>query len=144
MPTLPTELEPTFAVLEATPDLDVAAVADSLFRCEKEGISMSEAAQVAIEAERFVFTLYTDETGEKSDWGSYFRPMYVSREKDGVRTSHPLERLSADTIAYWTARANEARHAVLRARYADAAWELAQLVEGAKREISNARVAIDA
>ena len=55
----------------------------------------------------------------------------------------PLESITPECIAYWTARMNAARHPALRARYADMVWDLSQKATGTKPPIDAARIAID-
>jgi len=142
MPTLPSELQPLFSELESCVDLDEHRAADAVHRLVRSE-TLSEKGKNAAEREIFVFTLYTDTTGERSEWGTYFRPAVAIYESNGVRTSHPLENVTADVIAYWSARAVESAHPVLRSRYADVAWELAPLVKQ-NRNVRCAQTAIDA
>ncbi len=142
--TLPDELRPVFEEIESRADFDIHSVANALGEYRQKQQQITSEVEFALLAEQFAFTMSIDPKQERSGWGSYFAPMFTSHGTEGIRTSHPLELLSADTIAYWSARAAEAANPMLRARYADAAWELARLVQGAKRDISNARSAIDA
>ena len=144
MSVLPDEMRPVFEKLESLPSLTPQIVADALHQFHEKHNPLPAHVETATIAERFAFTLHTDSYGERSCWGSYFGPIFLSYQLDGTLTSHPLESLSPETFIYWTARATESSHPVLRARYADAAWELAPLVEGVTRDVSNATAAIDA
>ncbi|HEX2973322.1 MAG TPA: DUF4209 domain-containing protein [Tepidisphaeraceae bacterium] len=140
---LPDELRQLFRELEAVTVLNEEAVAQALFRFHDDHPSLPESIQSAWEAERFAFTLYADDTGERSCWGTFFRPAFITYERGVVRSSHAREAITADTINYWSQRAMESHHSVLRARYADVAWELAPLVDGATRRIGDATTATD-
>ena len=64
--------------------------------------------------------------------------------KDGNRfDTRPLESITPECIAYWTARMNAAKHPALRARYADMVWDLSHKATGNRPPIEAARIAID-
>ena len=142
---LPEELRPVFERLEAIAALEQEAVAAGIFQLKNELGEVSEALARAFEAERFVDTLCTDETGERGLWGLYFRPAITYYEASGaMQTSHSLEKVTPEMIAYWSGRAAESRHPKLKARYADAAWEFSSTVADVPRNVQNARIAVDA
>lgn len=141
---LPTELHAVFGDLEAAGAADERELGDIFGRFLNSLDSTDKALVELVEAERFVLTLAIDETGERGPWGIYFRPMFTYSDKEGTRTSHSLATVTPAIIEYWTLRAQEAQHPVLRARYTDAAWEFAKLLDGIRPRIDNARVAVDA
>jgi hypothetical protein len=64
--------------------------------------------------------------------------------KDGERFDRPpLESITPQCIAYWTARMNAARHPAVRARYADMVWDLSVKTTGSKPSVDAARFAVD-
>ena len=73
----------------------------------------------------------------------------------GVHHDPDVPLVDEDIIREWTKRARAAQHPILRARYADLAWELAKFRDAAARDdqdrprpqrpdVDNARIAIDA
>ena len=81
---------------------------------------------------------------ELSVWGTYYGPEMSRIEKDGNRFDKPpLESITPECIAYWSARMNAAKHPALRARYADMVWDLSHRATGNRPPIEAARIAID-
>lgn len=81
----------------------------------------------------------------KSIWGTVFAPAMVFRNDAGHDVYVPdIKDADEETINYWTTRSQVSKHSILRARYADLAWEFAQIVAQPKRDFRNARTAIDA
>jgi ribosomal protein S11 len=80
-----------------------------------------------------------------SIWGTYFAPMMSGTTKDGVEVHNPdITQADEATISYWASRSNEARHPILRARYADLVWDFTALVAKRRPDVTFARAAIDA
>ena len=80
-----------------------------------------------------------------SPWGTYFCPMGSGTDKDGNTTYFPdIAGADARVIAHWISRANSITHPVLKARYADLAWEMCVVIAQLRRDPEMARVAIDA
>lgn len=78
------------------------------------------------------------------EWGDfYFGPWGSGTTKSGeVVTAPARDRLTAEMIAKWRQRAEDLDNHIARARYSDAAWDLAPLV-GLKRDRNDAIRAID-
>lgn len=94
--------------------------------------------------EIIAFDLYPRHEGRTSEWGTYFGSMMSGHTEDPNEPwEYPSRKsIDAETIKYWSKRAREANHPVLVERYADAAFDLAHLVEE-KPDHTLAQLAID-
>jgi hypothetical protein len=97
-------------------------------------------------AEHSVFFLIGYQKPRESFWGTHFGPMAIFPGGEGKPTvvTPDISALDAETIAHWERRAEEASSPLMKARYADAAWDLAKMICGAKPNHQMARVASDA
>jgi len=103
----------------------------------------SEAERRGLAAEGLAFS-FVGQNGKTSLWRTHFGPMMTREDHQGNFICSPdIRGVSAATVQYWTMRAGVATHPVLKARYADLAWDLARAV-GAKAEVNMAHTAIDA
>jgi hypothetical protein len=76
--------------------------------------------------------------------GDYFGPKIEWPTKNGKLQGTPsLELITPTILEYWQARSQEARHAVMRARYADLVWDQSPRVTGKAAAITCAHTAID-
>ncbi len=95
--------------------------------------------------EHIIFSLSANEGLDHPHWGTYFGPGSILEQADGTRFEVPgLQQITPETIAYWKSRAGAASHPVMKARYADAVWDLAKKAAGTKPDVEFARTAIDA
>lgn len=95
-------------------------------------------------AETLAFAL-VDTRMHASPWGTYFGPMGSGTDKDGKITYFPdIADADAQVIAHWSVRAKTATHPVLKARYADLAWDMCTVIAKTRRDPEMARLAIDA
>jgi len=72
-------------------------------------------------------------------WNTYFAPLLES----GEVCDPDLRSVDHATIDYWNMRRLEAKHPVLKARYADLVWDLSKPATGLKPPIEACRAAID-
>lgn len=80
-----------------------------------------------------------------SVWGTAFGPMAVLKNEAGEEVYSPdVKDADITTLDYWTKRSKEAKHPILRARYADLAWDFAPVVAKRRANVDDARLAIDA
>lgn len=127
--------------LEASPDpIEEHRVASAL----REWGRSHEVTREA-QFEDMAFSFHAHEHQDPSVWELYFGPMMSGTTESGERWDVPsLSDVSADTLDYWTRRALESRHPVLKARYADLCWELPKRLPDARPSYEMAKVAIDA
>lgn len=93
-------------------------------------------------AEVLAFALWPN--AKPSPWGTYFGSSVSGTRQDGTRWYSPdIDGTDPATIPYWIERAHASTHPVLRARYADLAWEMAWLIANTRPDIEMARIAID-
>lgn len=77
-----------------------------------------------IVAHRFMPTTNTD----RGPWDAYFGPVSTGTDADGHEVYFPDARqIDAEVVEYWKTRAEQTPHPVLRARYADLAWEIGRI-----------------
>lgn len=94
-------------------------------------------------AETAAFHFVAADTDDRSPWGSYFRPIKTTINKDGTVSHSPnAGDIDASVLEYWEQRASSTLHPVLRARYADLVWEFGKRVPGADPVLGFAWVAI--
>jgi hypothetical protein len=104
----------------------------------------SDAENLGAWAEILAFALVDTRT-HSSPWGTFFGPMGSGTDKDGKTTYFPdIAAADAQVIAHWTTRAKTVRHPVLKARYADLAWDMCTVIAETRRDPEMARLAIDA
>jgi len=93
-------------------------------------------------AEHSVFFL-REITDGTSIWGSYFGPMAELSQGDKTIYVPDISALVPEVIDYWGQRSLESKNPMMRARYADAAWDLAGVIANVKPNHEHARAAID-
>ena len=77
-------------------------------------------------------------------WKSYFGPIASREDESGnVYYIPDISGITVEVIDHWVRRAEAAHHPVLRARYADLAWEMAGVI-GRRRDPANGSMAIRA
>src|SRR5579859_4699324 len=70
-----------------------------------------------------------------SPWDSYFAPKHDGTNPTGVDPDYPnLAELDAAAVDEWAALADHLTNPVLKARFADAVWELAKRLAPARRD----------
>jgi len=111
---------------------------------EPVGMAAKESGE-KIDELRFEFiAAYLALYDEPNVWGTHYGPEMAGIDSDGNRVDMPpLEMITPECTAYWTARMHAARHPTLRARYADMVWDLSQKATGTKPPIDTVRIAID-
>jgi len=134
-------LAEALATLDAASTLEHYEVNKAL---EPAGKAAKESGEEVNELRFEFIAAYLDLYDEPNVWGTQYSPEMAGIDDGGNRLDMPpLERITPECIAYWTARMNTARHPALRARYADMVWDLSQKATGAKPPIEAARIAID-
>src|ERR1700678_3039945 len=78
--------------------------------------------ELAAECAAFMFC--PDYRWKDGGWASYYGPMFGGTTDEGKLVHTPdIHRFDSATFAYWAKRAREAKHPVLKVRYADLCWE---------------------
>ena len=139
---------PLLAVLkehdDRTDDFDEAELSFLLERTLQTSGEISEVQRKAFFAEVAALQLSLVDGQQRSRWGTRYCPVLESTRQDGTPCGNPdIGRVDQAIIEYWTARAKESRHPVLKARYADLIWDLSKVAAGTKPPIEMARQAID-
>jgi lysyl-tRNA synthetase class 1 len=95
-------------------------------------------------AEVLAFALVGTRT-QSSPWGTFFGPIGSGTDEYGKTVYFPdIANADAQVIAHWSSRAKTVTHPVLKARYADLAWDMCKAIGGTRRDPQMARLAIDA
>jgi hypothetical protein len=117
---------------------------DELDRVRKAHGDLSDEDFKGYVAERSVF-FFRGHADRDSVWETYFGPMAVLTRTDGSEVRVPdIKELDAEVVAHWEARARSAKDPVMRARYADAVWDLKQGITNERSSHEFAQMAIDA
>ena len=104
----------------------------------------SDEEKYAAWAEVLAFALHADRT-QQNPWRTYFGPIGSVTKEDGETVYFPnIKEADGRVIGHWQKRAQTIIHPVLKARYADLAWEMCPAISGTRRDPGMARVAIDA
>jgi len=123
------EVELMEALVRATKPLDYAPTPE-----QEKGFA----------AEFCAFQFHPRPDGEDSVWGTYFGPMFSSQQQGMTVHKPDVADLDHETVEHWQRRSAEAQHPVLRARYADLAWDLTRAITNEAPEVAFAVTAIDA
>ena len=143
-------LEPPHEIVVALAEFDTRSDTFTVMdvqRAVKKAISdwnaLEPPVQEAAWAEWAAFEFSTRVAKDGGPWKTYFQPIMILGDEDGMRCHPDLRRADAPVIEYWSARAREATHPVLKARYADLVWDTTRFVTKGKPGIEFARLAID-
>ena len=77
-----------------------------------------------------------------SPWGTYYGPIYSDPDAETGKYFPDISEVSPDTIKYWKRRADEETHPVVRARYADLAWDFENHITSKPKDPVYGRLAI--
>ena len=81
---------------------------------EPAGKAAKESGETVDELRFEFIAVYLALYDEPNVWGTYYGPEMASIDNDGNRfDTPPLEFITAECIAYWTARMNTARHPLM-------------------------------
>jgi lysyl-tRNA synthetase class 1 len=137
----PSSLTEVLQRIESRRDsFDISDAHDGVETYAKAHPNRSAEEDRVVKAELVALGLFADHPHESSPWGTHFGPMMVTRRGEYP----PLAAVTPEMVAYWKTRAEASAHSRLRARYADAAWDLEPKISGGKRDPQFARIAIDA
>ncbi|TCK72060.1 DUF4209 domain-containing protein [Acidipila rosea] len=142
---IPGWLQNTLTPFEASekPFMEVA-ITDAINNAvdKQGGIADEDRPVILAEWSAFYFITRSD---TESVWGSYFAPMMITTTTEGKEVRFPdIATLNAGTVSHWEERALTVRDPVMRARYADLAWDLKQAITRQRPSYKFAEVAVDA
>lgn len=141
--TPPPEVVAVLAEFDARTDtFEVIDVQHAVEKAVPDWTALAPEVQQAAWAEWAAFDFSTHEVNG-GPWQTYFQPMMTVSEGDRMRCRPDLRRADAAVIEYWSTRARDAKHPVLKARYADLVWDTTKFVTKGKPGIEFARLAID-
>jgi hypothetical protein len=126
----------------ATRGFDESDVAHALRKITDSVVDVPQSKR--LRAERSAMMFRPAEDGP-SVWGTTYSPLAVMKGETGEDVFVPdIKDADEWTISYWTARSRDSKQPILRARYADLTWDFAPTVTGRRRDVTQARAAIDA
>ena len=109
-------------------------VAREIRRAVPDRQSLARESQRGAWAEQIAFAFQTHRVAGGGPWGTHFQPWMSATNPDGTAYYSPdLAEVDSEVLAHWAARAKEAKHPVLVARYADLVWDVTQVVTKSKR-----------
>jgi hypothetical protein len=119
----------------------VTEIAENLQKEQSQRGDLGEEEWKAYLAEHSVFFLIEAHKSKESFWGTHFGPMAIFSGGEGKPNVviPDISALGAETIEHWERRAEETSNPSMKARYADAAWDLAKVICGAKPNHQMAR-----
>ncbi|SFW14556.1 DUF4209 domain-containing protein [Nitrosovibrio sp. Nv17] len=124
--------------------IDEHQVSQNLIAARNVLVNPDEAENLGAWAEVLAFALSIGNCGN-SPWGTYFRPIASGTREDGSAFYSPgIEGADKETITHWMSRARSITHPVLKARYADLAWDMSRAIARINPDPDMARIAIDA
>ena len=96
-------------------------------------------------AERMAFGFIEDYKDEATGWGTYYGPMMVLPNEQGQMMESPSIKLVTEhMLTYWSQRAVQAKHPIMKARYAGLVWDFSRNITGKAGNPNMARITIDA
>lgn len=140
---IPDWLQPTLAEFEGRTDpfMEVE-VGEAINRARPTDRDATEVERKVGLAEHSAF-MFTERRDEDSVWGTYFAPIFEGTSTGGVTIRVPdIKVLDAETVAHWKARAIATTNPIMRARYADCAWDLEKAISGENPHHEFARMAV--
>jgi hypothetical protein len=140
---LPTTAQTILAAVDAERlpilDYEVAHKLSGLHRAD----GLTDPERKGAWAEESAFSFRPAE--ESSPWGTHYGPIFTATKNDGTPLYAPdIAEIDEEVIAHWERRSGESSHPVLRARYADVAWDLKKRAIGKSADVLFAQRAIDA
>lgn len=124
--------------------LDEHAVKQELVAARGALANPTEAENSGAWAEVLAFAL-SGNARHYSPWNTYFGPIASGTLEDGRPFYSPdIAGTSAEVVQHWIGRAKSVKHPVLKARYADLAWDMSRAIANTNPDPDMARIAIDA
>lgn len=122
---------------------DVSDRVGALSRELRERGPLDPGLALRLRAEHVAFS-FAEGRAENSEWGTYYGSLMSGTNATGEKVEFPsLSDATEGSLDYWTSRARECSHPLLRLRYADLVWDLSRAACGRAPPIEMARIAID-
>jgi lysyl-tRNA synthetase, class I len=131
---------------QATTPLDEHEVKQALVEARKALVEPSAPENLGAWAEVLAFALSGSARHRRSSpWNTFYGPVATGTNADGTPFYSPdIAGTDAEVVSHWTRRANILAHPVLKARYADLAWDMSRAIANVRPDPDMARSAIDA
>lgn len=121
---------------------DATEVYGALIEARKKAPELSDAEWAAFFAEVCAFGLMDR---SESPWRTHFGPVASGTRKNGTPWYSPdIKDTAKGTCAYWSQRARDVVNPILKARYADAVWDLQRAMGEGRPGVDMAKLAINA
>jgi lysyl-tRNA synthetase class 1 len=144
-PVIPPAIEAVIVKFDQTnAPIDEHEVKKALTTARQALNNPAEAENLGAWAEALAFALVPSRHSP-SPWKTYFGPFGSGTREDGATVYFPdIVGTDAEVVAHWMQRAKSLKHPVLKARYADLAWDMSRAVAKTNPDLDMARIAIDA
>lgn len=141
---LTAEIKKIFDAVERRIEPTTEGHIGDLLKTLKSKLTEKDKESFELVAESMAFSFVENCAERDSGWGTYYGPMVVLSDEAGNLQKLPsIEFVSPETIRYWSTRAEEAKHPVTKARYADLVWDFSKEVTGTGADVAFARIVID-
>ena len=135
----PAVMADIFERFEGMGYFDELTLASRLVEAIENMVIPTGAESKSANAEIWAFRFYPTDDGKPSCWNTYFGPCATH----GAILIPDIASVDVETVKYWTSRATQVRHPIMRARYADLVWDLSKRAGAPKASIEAARIAVD-
>ncbi|MFI5323319.1 MAG: hypothetical protein ACHQ6U_07265 [Thermodesulfobacteriota bacterium] len=118
-----------------------ADIYDSLRKIVKE---KQNDLKVYTLSELLAFSFEVDSNRDQSTWNTFYGPLMIYHDGEGKVYMYPdIKQITPEINDYWDKRAHEAKHPILKARYADLVWDFSSTISGKSPSYQSAQIAID-
>ncbi len=123
---------------------DDYSISDELRNLKINIDEIDKESKLVFLAESMAFQ-FTENYPEQSNvWGTYYGPMAVFKNEEGDWVESPSIRLiTPEILNYWIKRSNEAKHPILKIRYADLVWDIYKKITKNNPPVLMAQLVID-
>src|ERR1700735_2828022 len=132
---VPSALDPLLIEMD-DPDkpIDEIELAGRLQAALGDGKDLTESERRGAFAEIEGLHFQRAHDAERRTWGIYWNELASATTVDGKQIYRPdVAQVDSDILAHWISQAESATNAVLRARFADLAWEIGRYVKAESR-----------
>ena len=110
----------------------------------KQQVEHIDQNDIASFAELMAFEFVDTKNGNYNNWGTYYSPLWQGTKEDGTIVYSPSYiDISDEILKYWSTRALEAKHPILKSRYADLVWDFTKKITGKYSDIKFAHIVIE-